>query len=177
MTGGDRLASRLSAGKQPTFLRRYSRIVTRGARLPPLSQQIEHLVRQHHIAVLAALRLLDASDVLCAVDMLDLEPHDLARPQPAAIAEAEQNPRLESAGHRQQSLDLVDAHHQRELLGLAKVIDLGGMLEPPQCHAEQEPHPGYDAVAVADAHTCLRQVQLELAEVFIGGIKKLEEFD
>src|SRR5881227_3861257 len=120
MTGGDRLASRLSAGKQPTFLRRYSRIVTRGARLPPLSQQIEHLVRQHHIAVLAALRLLDASDVLCAVDMLDLEPHDLARPQSAAIAETEQNARLESAGHRQQSLDLIRAHHHARAAAMSR---------------------------------------------------------
>src|SRR5438105_2050350 len=85
MTGGDRLASRLSAGKQPTFLQRYSCVASRGTRLPPLSQQIEHLVRKHHIAVLAALRLLDANDVLCAVDMLDLEPHDLARPQPALL--------------------------------------------------------------------------------------------
>src|SRR5437016_14237132 len=120
MTGGDRLASRLSAGKQPTFLRRYSRIVTRGARLPPLSQQIEHLVRQHHIAVLAALRLLDADDLLRAVDMLDLEPHDLARPQSAAIAKAEQDARLEACGHRQQPLRLVRAHHQWKLLRLAQ---------------------------------------------------------
>jgi hypothetical protein len=38
MARGDRPASRLSAGKQPTFLQRYSRVVTRGARLPPLPQ-------------------------------------------------------------------------------------------------------------------------------------------
>ena len=52
------------------------------------------------------------------------EPHDLARPQSAAIAEAEQNARLEACGHRQQSLHLVDAHHQRKLLRLTNVIDL-----------------------------------------------------
>src|SRR5712692_5111863 len=91
MAGGDRPASRLPAGKQPTFLQGYSRIVTRGARFPPLPQQDQHRVRQHHIAVLAALRLLDANDILGPVDMLDLEPHDLARPQSAAVAEAEQN--------------------------------------------------------------------------------------
>src|SRR5216683_3261267 len=96
MTGGDRPASRLSAGEQPTFLHRYSRIVTRGAHLPPLPQQAEHLVRQHHIAVLAPLRLLDANDILCPVDVLDLEADDLARPQSAAIAKAEQNARLEA---------------------------------------------------------------------------------
>src|ERR1700738_4590410 len=101
MASGDRPASRLSAGKQPTFLQRYSRIVARGTHLPPLPQQIEHFRREHHIAVLAALRLLDANDVLCTVDMLDLEPHDLARAQSAAIAEAEQNARLEAVGNRQ----------------------------------------------------------------------------
>src|SRR5262249_18096481 len=45
---------------------------TTAARLPPLPQQAEHLVRQHHIrvlAVLAALRLLDANDILCPLDM------------------------------------------------------------------------------------------------------------
>src|SRR5713101_5228591 len=120
MPRGDRPASRLSAGKQPTFRHGYSRIVARGTHLPPLPQQIEHFRREHHIAVLAALRLLDANDVLCAIDMLDLEPHDLARAQSAAIAEAEHNAHLESICHRQQSLYLVDAHHQRKLLRLTK---------------------------------------------------------
>src|SRR5712692_9002909 len=86
MAGGDRPASSLSAGKEPPFLQGYSRIVTAGTRLPPLPQQAEHLIRQHHIAILAALRLLDANDVLCPVDVLDLEPHDLTRSQSAAIA-------------------------------------------------------------------------------------------
>src|SRR5438477_12236602 len=124
MSGGDRPASRLPAGKQPTFLQRFSRVVTRGTRLPPLPQQIEHLGREHDIAVLAALRLLDANDVLCAVDMLDLEPYDLARAQSAAITETQQNACLEAAGHRQQSLHLVDAHHQRKLPRLTDVINL-----------------------------------------------------
>src|SRR5215470_8207563 len=121
MPGGDRPGRSLSAGKQPTFLQGYSRVATRGTCLPPLPQQIEHFGRKHHIAVLAALRLLDANDVLCPVDMLDLEPHDLARPQSAAIAETEHNPRLEACGHRQQSLDLLRAHHQRKLLRLTDV--------------------------------------------------------
>src|SRR5436190_22959157 len=101
MSGGDRPASRLPAGKQPTFLQRFSRVVTRATRLPPLPQQIKHLGREHHIAILAPLRLLDANDVLCAVDMLDLEPYDFARAQSAAITETEQNARFETAGHCQ----------------------------------------------------------------------------
>ena len=90
--------------------------------------------------------------------MLDLEPNHLAGAQAAAIAETEQHADLEAAGHRQQPLCLIRAHHQRKLLGLAQVIDLGGMIEPPQCHAEQEPHPRHDAVAGADAHAGLSQM-------------------
>jgi hypothetical protein len=86
--GSDGPARRLSAGKQPTFLQGYSRIATRRTHPPPLSQQPEHLVRQHHIAIFAALRLLDANDLLCPVDMLDLEPHDLARPHYGLLAKA-----------------------------------------------------------------------------------------
>src|ERR1700674_4581649 len=94
-----RLSWRVVIGLPADFLlgnNQRSRRGTGGTHLPPLPQQAEHLLRQHHIAVLAALRLLDANDLLCLVDMLDLEPDDLARPQSAAIAEAEQNARLEA---------------------------------------------------------------------------------
>src|ERR1700731_4661042 len=37
--------------------------------LPPLSQQIERLWRQHDVAVFASLSRHDADDVLCAVDI------------------------------------------------------------------------------------------------------------
>ena len=67
----------------------------------PLAQQIERLSRQHDVAVLAALRLLDTNDLLCAVDMLDLQPHHLAGTQSAAIAEAQENASLEAAGNGQ----------------------------------------------------------------------------
>src|ERR1700721_2941294 len=35
----------------------------------------------------------------------------------------------------------------------------------PHRHPEQKPHPGHDAVAIADAHAGLRQVQLKQADV------------
>src|SRR6266446_9357333 len=38
-------------------------------------------------------------------------------------------------------------------------------IQSPQCHAEQEPQPGHDAVAIADAHPGLGQVQLEPADI------------
>src|SRR5438477_12969806 len=75
MTCGYRLAGSPALGsrKQPTFLDRPLLVIARGPYLPPLPQQIEHLGREHDVAVLAALRLLHANDLLRAVDMLDLE--------------------------------------------------------------------------------------------------------
>ena len=101
--------------------------------------------------------------------MFGLQPDHLAGAQAAAIAETEQNARLEAAGDGQQPLGLVRAHHQRNLLRLTDVIDLGGKIQSPQRHAQQEPQPGHDAVTGADAHAGLGQVQLEAADVLDCG--------
>src|SRR5262249_9388950 len=57
---------------------------------------------------------------------------------------------------------------------------LGRKVQPPQRHAKQEPQPGHDPVAIADARTCLRKVQLEAANVlggcYVGGtVEKCRE--
>src|SRR3974390_722499 len=127
----DRLAGSLSAGKKPAFLRGYSSIETRRTYLPPLPQQLVHLGREHDVAILAALGLLDANDLLRAVDMLDLQPHDLAGTQAAAITQAEQNADLETVGDSEEPAHLVGAHHLRNLLRLAQVVDLRSEVEPP----------------------------------------------
>jgi hypothetical protein len=49
------------------------------------------------------------------------------------------------------------------------VIDLGGKIQSPQRHAEQEPQPGHDAVAGADAHARRGEMQLEEADVLKRG--------
>src|SRR5450432_3527443 len=90
------------AWKQPALLHGSCGIETPPARLPPLPQQVERVGRQHDIAVLAALGLLDPNDLLRAVDVLNLQPDHLAGAQAAAIAETEQHADLEAAGHRQQ---------------------------------------------------------------------------
>src|SRR5215831_12397333 len=72
---------------------------------------------------------------------------------------------LEIARHGEQPLGLLRAHHQRELLRLLEVVDLGGEIVPPQRDAEQKPHPRHDPVAIADAQPALDQVQLEAADV------------
>src|ERR1700675_837854 len=168
LSGRHRLAA-IGARKQPAFLQRRSGIVTRWAYLPPLAQQIERLGRQHDIAVLAALGLLDPNDLLRAVDMLDLQPDHFAGAQAAAIAETEQHANLEAGCDGQQAPRLVLAHHQRNLLRLTDVIDLGSKIQSPQRHAKQELQPGHGAVAIADAHARLGKVQLEPADVLCRG--------
>ena len=73
LAGGHRHAG-FAPRKQPAFLKGCGVCIEPSARLPPLPQQINHLRRQHDIAVLAALGLLDTNDLLRAVDMLDLQP-------------------------------------------------------------------------------------------------------
>jgi hypothetical protein len=134
-------------------------------RLPPLPQQSNHLRRQHDIAILAALGLLDSNDLLRAVDMLDLQPYHFAGTQAATIAKAQHDARLEAGGNSQNATRLVRAHHLRNRLRLVQVIDLGRKVQPPQRHPQQELHPGHDPVAIADADPALGQVQLEAADI------------
>src|SRR6202047_4343258 len=117
------------AWKQPALLHGSCGIEAPPARLPPLAQQVERVGRQHDIAVLAALGLLDPNDLLRAVDVLDLQPDHLAGAQAAAIAETEQYAYLEAARDREQAPGLVLAHHQRNLLRLTEVINLGRKIQ------------------------------------------------
>jgi hypothetical protein len=114
--------------------------------------------------------------IFCALSMLDLQPDHFAGAQAATIAETEQRADLEAAGDGEQAPRLVRAHHQRDLLRLTDVIDLVRQIQSPQGHAEQEPQPGHDAVAIADAHAGFGQVQLEAADILgrgrVGGAMK-----
>src|SRR6266849_7223414 len=75
--------------KQPAVFWRDAAVIIHGRpRLPPLPQQLEDLRRQHHVPVLAALRLHDADDLLLTVDVARSQPHHLASPQPATIGQA-----------------------------------------------------------------------------------------
>jgi hypothetical protein len=45
------------------------------------------------------------------------------------------------------------------------VIDLSSEIVSPERDTEQEPHPGHDAVAIADAQPALDQMKLEAADI------------
>src|ERR1700692_1269488 len=73
--------------KQPALFHYDAGVMSARSLLPPLPQQIEDLRRQHHIPVLAALRLHDADDLLLTVNVTRSQPHHLAGPQPATIGQ------------------------------------------------------------------------------------------
>src|SRR5271155_1915087 len=155
----------IATGKQPALFRRYAGVLLGRARLPPLPQQLEDLRRQHHVPVLAALRLHDTDDHLLAVDVAPSQPHHFAGPQPATIGQCEHRSRLQARRHGQDTLDLLRAQHRRQPLGLLDVPDLGRQIVATERDAEQEPHPGHDPIAVADARPALDQVQLKSAHL------------
>ena len=60
----------------------------------------------------------------------------------------------QAAGDRQQPPRLARAHHQRDLLGLTEVLDLGGEVQPSERYAkvDRDLHEGSFPGAAAD-HT------------------------
>ncbi len=123
-----------------------------------MPRQSERFWRQHDVAVLAPLGLHNANDVLRAVDVAGLKLDYLAGAQACSVAESKQYANLEIFRHRQKAFGLVRTQHQRDFLGLFDVINLGGKLQSSQRHAEQEPDPGHDTVAIADACPRFSQV-------------------
>src|SRR6516225_5963670 len=73
LAGGDRAGPQAAVDRRVVFSRPH---------LPPLPEQVKNLGRQHHLAVLATLRLHDADDLLLAVDIACPEPYHLSSPQP-----------------------------------------------------------------------------------------------
>ncbi len=79
LAGAERLG-RIAAGEQPA---------PRPGLPPPGAQQVQEIRREHDVAVLAALALLDPDQHARRVDVGDLEMDDLRGAQAAAIGDAE----------------------------------------------------------------------------------------
>ena len=80
---------------------------------PPQPQQLQQLRRQHGIAVLASLALLDPDQHPRAVDVIHLEGSHLRHPQPGAISGAESGPVFRPGRRLEQLPDLLGAEHGR----------------------------------------------------------------
>ena len=132
---------------------------------PPHAQQAQDIHGQHDIAILAALRLHDADDILFAVDVADLETDDLARAQTASVGQRQHHARLQPWRHGQDAPDLIAAQHKGHLDWLPEVEHLGRQVMPAQGDPEQKLDPGHRLVAGADTRPALDQMQLEVLHV------------
>jgi hypothetical protein len=132
---------------------------------PPVAQQAQNIDRQHDVAILAPLRLHDADDLFIAINITNLEPHDLARTHPAAISQRQHHARLKVWGYRKDADDLLFAQDQRHLHRLFKVENLSHEIMTPKGHTEQEFNARHGLFARADADAALHQMLLEILHV------------
>jgi hypothetical protein len=117
-------------GEQPSL---------RPGRLPIGAQQLEQMLGEHHVAVLATLALLDADNHPGAVDVADLERHHLVGAQARAIGHAQRRPVLEAGRGLQQAHDLLRAQNHGQLARLAHERQAIRDLAVRKRHCEEEP--------------------------------------
>jgi hypothetical protein len=104
----------VAAGKQPAL----------GPGEPPIAaQNPQELRRQHDVAVLAPLALLDPDHHPTAVDVGDLEHHHFRHAQAGGVNRSERDAALQARDRLQEAHHLVGAQHHRQLLRLARVSD------------------------------------------------------
>ena len=95
-----------------------------GPRQPPVgAQDAEQLRRQHDVAVLAALALLDADHHPAAVDVGDLEAHHLRDTQSGGIGGGQRGASFQARHRLEEAHDLVGTEHHRQLARLARMRD------------------------------------------------------
>ena len=101
----------VAAGEQP---------VLRPRQAPIAAQDAEQLRRQHDVAVLAALALLDPDDHPAAVDVGDLQADHLRHAQSGGIGRRQRGAALQAWNRFQEAHDLVGAQHHRQLAAAAR---------------------------------------------------------
>jgi len=104
----------VAAGKQPAL---------RAGKPPVAAQNPQQLRRQHDIAVLAALAVLDPDHHPAAVNVGDLEHHHFRHAQAGRVNRGERRAALQARDCLQKAHHLVGAQHHRQLLRLARVSD------------------------------------------------------
>ena len=160
MSWGERVDPVL-AGKEPAL---------RPGRLPPGAQEREKLRREHDIAILAALALLDADDHAGGVDVADLEGDDLRGAQTRPVGDTQRRLGLEVGRRLEQAGDLVGAEDHRQLARLGHERDLLHDLRPEQGDLEEEAQGCDGMVDGGRAGAGLAQEQLVAAHILEAGL-------
>ena len=137
-----------------------------GTRQPPVgAQDRQELRRQHHVALLAALAVLDADHHPAAVDVGDPEAGDLRHAQPGRVGGRQRGAGLQARDGLEEPHHLVGAQHHRQPPRLAGVGDPLGDLRHPERDAIEEPQRRHRLVEARPGHALRREVDLIGANV------------
>ena len=101
-------------------------------------QDGQQLRREHDVAVLAALAVLDPDQHAAAVEITDLECGDLRHPQPSTIGRGQRRSAAQPGDRLQEARDLLGAQHDRQLFRLLGTDDVSDRILPAERHAEEE---------------------------------------
>lgn len=112
--------------------------VARPHQAPVAAQDGQQLRRQHGIAVLGALALLDPDHHPAAVDIADLQPRRLRGSQPGGIRRGQRRAALKARHRLKKADNLVRTQNQWQLTRLARMGDALRQLAPPQRHPVEE---------------------------------------
>jgi len=135
---------------------------------PPQPKQLQQLWRQHRVAVLAALPLLDPDQHARAVNVIDLEGGHLRYAQSGAIGGAERGFVLRARRRLEQPPDLLGAQNDWELAGMTGKHEPPRQVWPINCHGEEEAQRRHRTVDGGRLHAALDLVNLETPNI-LGG--------
>ena len=136
---------------------------------PPLTQYVEQHGREHCVAILAALALLDMNQHPSAVDIVDPEVGDFTGAQAGAVGCGQCGFVFEVGGCLKQALHLFRAQDHRQLAGFVHGTHFAQYLRVTQGVLEEKPQPADGGIDGLAGNATGGQVQLKLPQVLGRG--------
>ena len=140
------------------------------AHAPPRAQPLQQHRREHGVAILATLALLDTQGHALAVDVADLQRDHLAGAKPCAVGNRQCRLRLQIRRRSDQARDLLTAQHHRQRARHAHRLHLGHQLATIQRDVEEELQARDRRVQRDRRGALIDQVQLEPPQILDGAV-------
>jgi hypothetical protein len=154
---GDERTLLVAARKQPSL---------RPSQPPICAQNPQQLRREHDVAILAALALLDPDHHSLAVDVGDLEKNDFQHAQSGGINRGQRGAAFEARDRLQEADDLVSTQLDRQLARLPRIGDALRQGVLTERHAIEEPQRADDLVQRRPRDPRRNQMNLEGVDIF-----------
>ena len=126
----------------------------------------QELRREHDVAVLAALALLDPDHHPLAVDVGNLQENDFRHAQSSGIDRGQRGAALEARDRLQKAHHLVGAQHDRQLARLTRIGDAFRHRGLAERHAIEEPQRADNLVQRRPRDPHCNQMNLEGVDIF-----------